>query len=453
MKGAAARKHAAHEGGAATLVLLPSMKLVPTPRRAASVARLILVLLVALTIALLLTPWQQNISGSGRVVARTPVERQQTIAAPVEGRIVRWHVIEGAKVRKDSPVVDISDNDPAILQRLAQERSAVSDRLAAAKQREQSLVERIGGLEGSRQNALSAAGARIQMAAERVRAAERFLEAAEATVLTARLNLDRQTQLHGRGLASTRAVELATLDQAKATADVDRAKASLSAAVNDRQALEADRQKIETDFSATIDEARASRAGARAEIASAAASLQQMEIRIPRQNTQSIRAPRDGTILRLLAQPGSELLKAGDPLAILVPESSNRVVELWVKGNDMPLISPGNKVRLQFEGWPAIQFVGWPSVAVGTFGGEVALVDATDNGKGEFRLLVAPDPSDEPWPSDRWLRQGVRSHGWVLLNRVTLGFELWRQFNGFPPVIAVGEPGMVPDSGKEASSK
>ena len=132
---------------------------------------------------------------------------------------------------------------------------------------------------------------------------------------------------------------------------------------------------------------------------------------------------------------------AGQPVAILVPKTTRQVVEMWVKGNDMPLLSTGDKVRLQFEGWPAIQFVGWPSVAVGTFGGEITLIDATDDGTGRFRILVAPDPNDEPWPSTRYLRQGVRANGWVLLRQVPLGFEMWRRFNGFPPTTSLnGEP-------------
>jgi hypothetical protein len=92
-------------------------------------------------------------------------------------------------------------------------------------------------------------------------------------------------------------------------------------------------------------------------------------------------------------------------------------------------------VRLQFEGWPAVQFGGWPSVAVGTFGGEVALVDATDDGKGKFRVLVVPTEG-ELWPSGAYLRQGVRANGWILMEEVPLGWELWRQFNGFPPNLS-----------------
>jgi hypothetical protein len=184
-------------------------------------------------------------------------------------------------------------------------------------------------------------------------------------------------------------------------------------------------------------------------VANSVAEMQRTEVRVARQATQTLRAPRDGTVLRLLAQPGGELLKAGDPIASFVPATLNLVAELWMNGNDIPLIHSGDRVRLQFEGWPAIQFAGWPSVAVGTFGGRVLLVDATDNGMGKFRILVEPDSKDEPWPSNTYLRQGVRTNGWVLLRQVSLGYELWRQFNGFPPTV---DPQMGAE-GKAAGKK
>ena len=64
-------------------------------------------------------------------------------------------------------------------------------------------------------------------------------------------------------------------------------------------------------------------------------------------------------------------------------------------------------MRLQFEGWPAVQFAGWPSVAVGTFGGEVMTIDATDDGTGKFRILVQPTAEAEAdsskiWPYALW---------------------------------------------------
>jgi hypothetical protein len=118
-----------------------------------------------------------------------------------------------------------------------------------------------------------------------------------------------------------------------------------------------------------------------------------------------------------------------------VPGAERRAVELWVDGRDAPLVDVGTALRLQFDGWPALQFSGWPGLAVGTFGGRVALVDAVDDGHGRFRVVVVP-AADERWPPPQRLRQGVRAHGWFNLGEVRLGYELWRQFNGFPPSAA-----------------
>lgn len=404
--------------------VLPAMKHVRVPVSVRAVSWSLVILFLAMVAGLAVVPWQQSVSGNGRVIALTPVERQQTVSSPVDGRVVKWHVIEGSRVKAGDPIVEIADNDPQVVDRLQSE-------LFSAREREQSLEGRILEVRNSRENALAAADARITMAAERVAAAERGLDQAEATLLLARQNLDRQKGLIVKGLTPTRQVEIAQAEYDRAVAEVARSTNSLNAARADQAAIESDRMRVEADYAAQLKDANATRA-------SATAALRPIETRLARQTTQDIMAPRDGVILRLLAQPGSEVLKSGQPVAVLVPETDQNVVELWVKGNDMPLLHVGDPVRLQFEGWPAIQFVGWPSVAVGTFGGEIMLVDATDDGTGKFRILVAPDAKDEAWPPKQYLRQGVRSNGWVLLKQVPLWFELWRQFNGFPPTSDKG---------------
>lgn len=284
-------------------------------------------------------PWQQTAVGTGRVVAYSPVERQQEISSPIDGRIQRWHVTEGTRVTSGQLIVELTDNDPEILQRLRYERSALEKRARAA-------------------------GVAVQ---------------------TAKLNLDRQKILLEKGLSAQRSFEQANLDYTRYL----------------------------------VDEANAS------------AELARMDVRLSRQLTQSVTAPADGVILKIVSGQGAQIVKQGQIIAVFVPETESRAVEIWISGNDIPLVQENKKVRLQFEGWPAFQFSGWPSVAVGTFSGTVKLVDAADNGEGKFRIVVVPD--SEPWPEPRYLRQGVRALGWVLLNQVSLGYELWRRFNGFPP--------------------
>lgn len=395
---------------------------------------LLLIFVIGLP-TLIFAPWVQNVSGFGKVVGTTPFERQQTIDTAVEGRVTKWYVIEGSKVKEGDLIAEISDNDPMLLERLKEERNLIAMRVDQAKSRVAAQEVALHQIELSRRNALESARSRIKVAEDNIKVSQNSLISAEAVLIANSLNLDRTKIGLASGLFSQRQYEQQVQANASSVADVDRAKASLQASINEKLARDADYQKTETDFQNSIATAGATLAAGKSDVANSAAEMQRVEVRVARQATQTIRAPRNGTVLRLLAQPGGEMLKSGDSIAAFVPDTTNLVVELYMNGNDIPLIHAGDPVRLQFEGWPAVQFTGWPSVAVGTFGGRVMLVDATDDGQGKFRILVQPDPKDEAWPSNRYLRQGVRTNGWVLLNRVSLGFELWRQFNAFPPTV------------------
>jgi len=169
------------------------------------------------------------------------------------------------------------------------------------------------------------------------------------------------------------------------------------------------------------------------EEAAAAASLSKAEIDVSRQQQQVISATRDGQILRILQSSGTTNVKAGQPLADFVPDTDQNAVEFFIDGNDLPLIYKGRKVRIQFEGWPAVQFSGWPSIAVGSFGGIVTAIDPSVSENGDFRVLIQPDKEDPyPWPDQKFLRQGSRAMGIVILDEVSVGYEIWRQINGFP---------------------
>jgi multidrug efflux pump subunit AcrA (membrane-fusion protein) len=317
-----------------------SIKLIQPPASIHQVAKWSSIVFFILIIMFAILPWQQTATGVGRVIAYSPSERQQNITAPVDGRLGKWYVQEGTIVKKGDPILDIYDNDPAIIDRIQLEKSATSKNLALAEQ------------------------------------------AAEI----AQINVKRQHDLFKQGITARKTYEAANLEYVKYRNNVENLKAELA----------------------------------------------RIDVKLSRQHSQKIIAPMTGSILRRYAGQESVLVKAGDIIAELVPDTTSRAVELWIDGNDVPLVSIGDEVRLQFEGWPGIQFSGWPSVAIGTFGGVVSVIDAADDGHGQFRLLVTPS-TKEQWPEPRYLRQGVRAHGWVLLGRVSLWFELWRRFNGFPP--------------------
>lgn len=239
--------------------------------------------------------------------------------------------------------------------------------------------------------------------AERAAMLSRY-EAAKAATETAQLNLDRKKRLLDQGLASRSEYEAAKIK------------------VKELRAKEAEAQ----------------------------AALTKTDTIVERQSSQLVTAPRRGIVIDIQAGDTSTFVKAGQRLATFVPTDVELAAELYISGLDAALVSPGRKVRLEFEGWPAVQFGGWPAAAVGTFGGIVTAVDPAASPNGKFRVLVAEDPED-PWPDGQYLRLGSRASGWILLNEVRLGYEVWRRLNGFPP--APPNAGNTQQSGSGAQTK
>jgi len=410
---------------------LPAISQAGSSRLPRLLARILAVIFVFFILAVWFLPWQQSVSGTGKVIAFDPLERRINVEAPVAGQVKKLHVLEGQKVKKGSIIVEIQDNDPNLLANLRSQHDALIARRAAAAQRVDDLELQVRQLEQAKGQAIDAAQQRV--------ASEKII--AETAVL----NYNRTRELKAPGLVSQRDYELAKQIRESSEASYAAAEANL--------------KRTESDADATISAIRAQKGTAQADLASAGRDITTLDIQISQNLRQVVDSPRDGIVLSVQATDGT-YLRPGSPICVIIPETESRFVEMLLDGNDMPLIRSrhteaggseikGSEVRLQFEGWPAIQFVGWPNVAVGTFGGEVVFVDAADDGKGRFRIVVAPDPDitirdgqrhEEPWPGNRYLRQGVRANGWVLLRQVPLWKEIWRQINGFPPVVADKEP-------------
>jgi multidrug resistance efflux pump len=165
--------------------------------------------------------------------------------------------------------------------------------------------------------------------------------------------------------------------------------------------------------------------------AKAQATLTKAETQYSRQ-LQTILAPRDGVITRIMPGERGQLIKAGTPIAVLTPKMSTPAVEIWVDGNDTAFLSKGQEAQIQFEGWPSLQIPGWPSIAIGTFDAKVHLVDAASSYQGKFRVLLTPVGG---WPESPFLRPGAHAKGYISLARSFILKEAWRQLTGLPPVL------------------
>jgi len=219
-----------------------------------------------------------------------------------------------------------------------------------------------------------------------------------------------------RGLAQAK-VAAAVSALGTARLDVGRTGTLLAEGLASRRDNELARIKV-AEMEATVAEARA--------------AITQIDINLSRQSVQLVRAPRDGVIQRISGGDKATMVSMGDILASFAPTEAKRVVEIYVDGRDVPLIRPDQPVRLEFEGWPAIQFSGWPSVARGLFDGQVLSVDLAASPNGLFRVLVKQAKGKERWPREPYVRLGAIARGWVAMEEVPVGFELWRQLNDFP---------------------
>lgn len=434
---------------------LPALSIL---RRSAWVKSLfwtLLVLFTATPFLLLVVPWQQSVTGRGRVIAYDPTERPQMITARVGGQIVKWHVKEGQRIEAGSDLVDIEDNDPDLSFRLKEQRKILQERRREGDEelsQQKTVVER-------QKAALTAS---LKAAEFNVAAQKQTVKSRELALVAGETLSDREKKEHDIIAEVVRKGNRPEIDLIRQKAALDRAVAEverLKAEIENGKAGVSEREaqvvQAEAAGQRLIAEAERDYNRIQQSIFNIDRELHEIDNRIERFEARHVKAPCSGTVLRIEANAaqGGSYVKEGDPLAIIVPDiRGQRVAELLVDGVDIPLIVRDNDgryphVRLQFEGWPAVQFVGWPSAARGTFGGRVILVDSSDNGRGQFRVLVEPDKlfdNDEDWPDQAHLRQGNQAIGWMFLNRVTIGWELWRRLNGFPPIVAPATPEKKP---------
>jgi multidrug resistance efflux pump len=362
----------------------------------------------------LLLPWQQNIRGNGRVTALSPGNRPQTVETIIAGRIQNWKINEGQFVKKGDTIAVISEVkekyfDPMFLVRLREVISSKENSLKSKDLKANALRRQIAALEDGMRTKTNQAKAKLE--AERIRFAnaknqfERNKKLFEAGNIPLTKYQDFDYKYQG-----------AEADFVNAEIEIERVQAEYLDKIN----------KAESDLNNTLSD----QFETQADLAKLENELVNMEIR---SQQYFILAPQNGYVVKATQAGIGETIKEGEPICTIMPSSDDVAVEMHIKAMDVPLVSIGRKVRIEFDGFPALQFSGWPSVSVGSFGGIVKVIDYVNSKPGEFRILVVPDPSDQPWPKQA--RNGSGTHGWVMLDDVPVWYEIWRQLNGFPPSL------------------
>ncbi len=406
---------------------LESAKLLVTPQSHRLFYRIVMGTLVGLVLAMLL-PWQQFVEGKGEVTAFSPSDRPQVVPTTIGGRIVEWYVQEGQTVKAGDPILRIAEVkddylDPRTIDRYNEQLSGKSSAVGAKREKARQLGLQIGLLEQNLRLGEQKARTKVAQYEAEVRAS--VLDS--ATSLT---QLQRQQTLFDQELTRLTDLENARVRYQNTIARLQEKRQAL-------QAAQIELNAVAVEYGEKIAKARSDQSSTLAEVGEGTADVAKL-----RQNVQNleirngfyvIRAPQNGTVIRAARAGIGEQLKEGETVITIMPADALQAVALLVKPMDVPLLSVGRRVRLQFDGWPALQFAGWPSVSVGTFGGTIAVIDRVPGPNGNFRVLVTPDSTDEAWP--RQLRLGSGVLGWAMLDEVRVGFEIWRRINGFPPSL------------------
>ncbi len=395
-------------------------------------------ILIGITVILFL-PWTQNFRSNGLVTTLYQDQRPQQVNTVIGGQLIKWYVKEGDVVKAGDTLVQLSEVkpdylDPALLERTAEQLDGKSQSVEFYKQKAGTATLQLEALDKGIGLKLEQLKNKLTQLELKVQADSAETVAAQNDLNIARLQFERQRILLDSGLVSL--VQLEQRNQTYQSALAKKISAENKYA-NTKQELVITRLEIRAQIQENLEKkakAEGDRLQSLTSIANGQAEIAKLKNLYAsysiRNGMYYILAPQNGQVIKAKKAGLGEYLKEGEMIVEIVPEKIAYAVEMFVRPLDAPLIHPGQKVRLLFDGFPAIVFSGWPNASYGTFGGIVTAVERNTNGEGKFRVLVKEDPSDKPWPPQ--LQIGAGGQGIALLKDVPVWYELWRNINGFP---------------------
>lgn len=385
-------------------------------------------------------PWTQNVRSRGAVTTLRPDERPQTIQSAIAGRVEKWHIKEGDFVRKGDTILQITEIkdeylDPNLLDRTESQVLAKNLSVDSYTEKIEAIEAQITALIQERNLKMQQAENKLQQAQLKVVSDSIDLEAAKTQQTIAERQYNRTLTLQEEGLKALTDVEEKKLKLQESTAKTISQQNKLLAAKNEVLNAKIEISGLNASFRDKISKANSEKYSALSGKYETEAELNKLQNQFSnyeiRTGLRVIRAPQDGYINKAIQKGIGETFKEGADIVSIMPANADLAVETFVNPMDLPLMHKGEKVRIIFDGWPAIVFQGWPNMSYGTYGGVIVAVETYISPNGKYRILVAPDPEDNPWPE--LVRAGSGVETLALLENVPIWYEIWRHINGFPP--------------------
>ncbi len=386
----------------------------------------------------LFLPWVQNLQVQGTVIALRPEHRPQRVQTLIAGKIESWRVKEGDWVHQGDTLAILGEVkseylDPGLIDQTGLQIEAKETSLLSYGSKILAINNQIRQMEISRDQSVEKAAAKIEQERMKIQAAQAELDALMIAEKIAYQQFQRDSILALRNLKSPLELENRRVKWQETIAKQLSKRADLNIAENGLRMANLERGNLQAEYAEKLSKLEGDRFTAissqmetEADISKLRNTLSNYEIR---NGFYTITAPQDGYITQTLASGLGENLKEGEILCTIVPGSADLGAELFLSPTDMPLVDTGVFLMCAFDGWPTLVFSGWPDLSSGTFKAVVYGQDNMPSENGLYRILVKP-AGDRLWPKGLKVGVGVRSY--MLLKRVPLWYELWRQLNGFP---------------------
>lgn len=385
-------------------------------------------------------PWTQNINASGTVTTLYQSERPQQINSIIPGRIVKWWVKEGDFVKKGDTILqlaDIKDDylDPNLVERTQEQLTAKKQKITFYNQKIAATESQVLAMKRGLELKISSLENKLQQLNRKVLSDSAEMIAAEIDHGIALQQLDRAKQMYKDGIIALVEYERRNNQYNKALAVMTEKRQKFQNTIQDLVICRIEINSARQETADKIFKAESEIASARSEVAATdvdvAKNTNQLANYIIRGSQRWLIAPQNGQVIKAKRAGINEIVKDGDMIVEIVPNQINYAAELFVNPMDLVLLQKEQKVRLVFDGFPAIVFSGWPSTSYGTFEGKIIAVETNRAENGKFRILIVPDGNEKEWPAT--LKIGTGANGFALLKNVSVWYELWRQINGFPP--------------------
>lgn len=421
--------------------LLKSFKKVYRVNKHSSVKRWLFSILI-LGLAIMFLPWTQNIKAKGSVTTLKQEERPQEVNTVLSGSIVKWYIKEGDFVKKGDTILKLGEVkvdyfDPQLLNNTKQQIESKKQSAKGYEDKAQTANTQIAAQIEAQQLKLNLLDNKIKQQQLKI-----ISDSNDVVAVTNELNIYKRQLNAGKIMLDSGAISLVDFEKRKANYQNGFAK-KISAENKLLQSLQElanykiEKNAVVQEYLDKISKTQGDQYGSLSNFASTNADIAKLQNIYNNYDIRNklyyITAPQDGQIIKAKKAGLNEFVKEGEMIVEIVPTNTHFAVEMFIEPMDLPLIHTGENVRFIFDGFPAIVFSGWPQSSYGTFSGKIAAIETNISSNGKFRVLVAEDSTNnkKPWPKN--LKLGGGAQGIALLKDVKVGYELWRNINGFPP--------------------